>query len=297
MFSDLCSRRDVLRVAGATVLTSLPEVAWARSAPAAQAEKHSVYERAVRASAPVAYWRLGESRGPTALDAMGRGNDGRYLGQPRLGQTGAIASDPNRAVGLDGPRTQSHIAVRDHDDFSIATSGQGLSVEVWIRPDVLDFAGETTHSANGYIHWLGKGEKGRYEWGFRFYNRHAERANRLSAYAWNPDGKLGAGAYVEERLTAGAWVYLVATFDDPRKANARVRLYKDGAPSVHNPSPGTLYKSYHLAPRPGPAPVRLGTRDRRSFLTGGLDEVAIYPRVLTAEEIRLHWRIARQKQD
>jgi hypothetical protein len=27
------------------------------------------------------------------------------------------------------------------------------------------------------------------------------------------------------------------------------------------------------------APLRLGTRDRISFLTGGLDEVAVYPRV------------------
>jgi hypothetical protein len=31
--------------------------------------------------------------------------------------------------------------------------------------------------------------------------------------------------------------------------------------------------------------VRLATRDFASFLTGALDEVAIYPRVLSAEEI------------
>src|SRR5690348_18054501 len=47
------------------------------------------------------------------------------------------------------------------------------------------------------------------------------------SYVWNPDGKLGAGAYVEDRLAAHAWVYLVATFDDPGKPNARVQLYKD----------------------------------------------------------------------
>jgi hypothetical protein len=35
----------------------------------------------------------------------------------------------------------------------------------------------------------------------------------------------------------------------------------------------------------GSAPVRLGTRDEGSFLAGGLDEVAIYPRVLSASEI------------
>jgi hypothetical protein len=31
--------------------------------------------------------------------------------------------------------------------------------------------------------------------------------------------------------------------------------------------------------------VRLGTRDFGSFLIGGLDEVAVYPRVLSAAEV------------
>jgi hypothetical protein len=35
--------------------------------------------------------------------------------------------------------------------------------------------------------------------------------------------------------------------------------------------------------------VRLGTRDLRGFLTGGLDEVAVYPYVLAPQEIRRHW--------
>jgi hypothetical protein len=53
------------------------------------------------------------------------------------------------------------------------------------------------------------------------------------------------------------------------------------------PSPGVLYNNpkWQIRPRHGTAPVRLGTRDAKSFLHGGLDEVAIYPRVLSAEEI------------
>lgn len=121
------------------------------------------------------------------------------------------------------------------------------------------------------------------------------RPNRISAYVWNPDGKLGAGAYVEDRLTQGAWIYLVATYDDPRKPDAQVRLYKDGEAGSHNESSGTLYKSYDIMPKHGPAPVRLGTRDLRGFLTGGLDEVAVYPRVLGAEEIQHHWNVAQGK--
>jgi hypothetical protein len=297
MLDDSWSRRDLLAFAGAAVFTALPGVARARSASPAKDAGHSAYERAVLRSAPAAYWRLGESRGPAAHDATGHGNEGRYVGRPNLGQAGAIASDPDRAVGLDGPRTKSYVAVRDHHDFSIATSGKGLTVEAWMRPDVLDFEGEQADRRDDFVHWLGKGEKGRYEWGFRFYSRRTARPNRISAYAWNPDGKLGAGAYVEDRVTAGAWVYLVATFDDPRKPNAQVRLYKDGEPSPHNTSPGTRYNRYDVTPRHGSAPLRLGTRDLRGFLTGGLDEVAIYPRVLAAEEIHHHWKVAQGRRD
>jgi hypothetical protein len=52
------------------------------------------------------------------------------------------------------------------------------------------------------------------------------------------------------------------------------------------PSSGTLYSTYGIVPAHGTAPLRLGTRDNLSFtLNGGLDEVAIYPRVLTPGEI------------
>lgn len=57
------------------------------------------------------------------------------------------------------------------------------------------------------------------------------------------------------------------------------------------PDKGTLYSSYDIKPVHGPAPLRLGTRDLGSFLTGGLDEVAVYPRVLTAAEIKENHRI------
>jgi concanavalin A-like lectin/glucanase superfamily protein len=292
MFDMLPSCRTLLIVACVTLSTSGPDIVHAQSAPRTDPTKRSKYPQAVLASAPTAYWRLGESRGSEAHDATGRGNDGQYFGRPEFGQKGALPFDMDLAVGLPGVRTRSYVEVRDRTEFSIATSGKGLTVEGWMRPDSLEFKGEHAGSADDYIHWLGKGEKGRYEWGFRFYSRSSRRPNRISAYVWNPNGKLGAGAHTEDPLTVGAWIYLVATFDDPRESNAQVHLYKDGQPSPHNKSPGALYSSYHVLPQHGPTPLRLGTRDLRSFLTGGLDEVAIYPRVLKAEEISRHWKAA-----
>jgi hypothetical protein len=261
-----------------------------RPPPPVLQESHVCYHEAVLAAHPVAYWRLGERPGAhTAADATPHKHDGRYHRRPLLGQPGALALDRDTAMGLDGPKSKAYVEVPAAKAFSVATSGRGLSVELWMRPDALDFAGENKDPKNAYIHWLGKGEKGEFEWGFRFYNHHAERPNRISAYIWNRKGGEGAGAYFEDRLVKHQWIYIVATFDDPHTPDARVRIYKDGEPSKHNASRGTLYKSYDIKPTTGKAPVRLGTRDLHGFLTGGLDEVAVYPYVLTPQEIRRHW--------
>ena len=53
------------------------------------------YRDAVLAKDPVAYWRLGEAAGPTAVDDTGNGHDGTYCGYPSYGQPGAIQGDPN----------------------------------------------------------------------------------------------------------------------------------------------------------------------------------------------------------
>jgi hypothetical protein len=254
----------------------------------------SAYASAVLADSPVAYWRLGERPGATtAADASTHKHNGKYHGKPKLGEPGALSHDKNTALGLGGPKTKSYVEVPTNKAFSVATSSKGLSVEVWLRPDALSFAGEKSKDAkNPYIHWLGKGEGRAQEWGFRFYSSKAtDRPNRISAYIWNASGDQGSGAYFQDKITPGKWLHIVATYDDPHHPNAQVRIYRNGVASPHNSSRQALYKSYHIKPTAGTAPVRLGTRDLRSFLTGGLDEVAVYPHVLTPAQIRRHWQL------
>jgi hypothetical protein len=65
-----------------------------------------------------------------------------------------------------------------------------------------------------------------------------------------------------------------------------VSIYRNGVRQLGPPSSGTLYRTFNISPAHGSAPVRLGARDNLTLtLAGGLDEVAIYPRVLTAAEI------------
>ena len=252
-----------------------------------------VYRPLILAAKPVGYWRLGESSGAVAADETRNQHQGKYVKQPKLGQPGAISGDFISSITLDG---KSYVEIPDHPAFSQPTSGAGLTVEVWMRPDKLDFADATPVK---YIHWLGKGEAGRHEWGFRFYTRgDGERPNRISAYIWNPSGQLGAGAYFQDRLLAGKWIHVVACYElgDATAGfrRAGVRIYKDGVLRQGPPSKGTLYRNppdWNIMPQHGAAPVRLGTREAKGFFVGGLDELAIYPRVLSPEEIRLHYEV------
>jgi concanavalin A-like lectin/glucanase superfamily protein len=288
------SRRDVLKVAGVAGTSCFINARLIRIARASDA-----YSSVVLAKGPVGYWRLGETPGPTALDSSGRGYDGVYLGNPAFGQTGAIAGALDTAVGFNGPGFMDYVEIAEPADgsqaFSQPTSGVGLTVEAWMRPDVLTFTGETSDT---YIHWFGKcvSGSGQCEWGFRFYSLDSpSRPNRISAYIWNPNGGEGAGAYFQDQLVPGAWMYIVAVYE-PGDMNTRppagVHIYKNGVHRLGPPSPGTLYRTYSIMPANGPLPVRLGTRDAAisgsgsvSYLTGGLDEVAIYPRALSADEI------------
>ena len=96
-------------------------------------------------------------------------------------------------------------------------------------------------------------------------------------------------------MKVNEWMYIVACFDpgNKDKPGAGVSIYKNG---VLRGSPasqhGALYSSFGINPQAGTAPLRLGTRNLTSFFAGRLDEVAIYPRVLSAAEIRAHYQAA-----
>ncbi len=276
------TRRALTETIGSAVLAGLSAHRRAAGMPVP-------YHERVLAKRPVGYWRFEESGGPVARDWTRDHHDGTYQGGVAFGQAGAIHSERDAAIGLNGK--DAFVLVPDSTAFSQPTSGRGLTVEAWFRPDVLMFEGQEDH----YVHWLGKGQTGAYEWGFRFYSQNSSRPNRVSAYIWNPTSLTGgqnegAGAYFQDQLTVREWIHVVACYDpgDASTPGAGVSIYKNGvlrgSPAT---SSGALYSNpkFDIHPQHGTAPLRLGTRDLGSFLFGGLDEVAIYPRVLSAEEV------------
>ncbi len=252
----------------------------------------SAYRKAILASAPLAWWRLGETMGPTAFDEMKK-HPGKYRGPMGFGRPGAIKSGPNKAIEV---KAKAWVEAPDRKAFSQPTSGAGLSVEAWMRPDKnLAFDGQGDAPEGPYVHWLGKGGPAAQEWALRFYSKKSKtRPNWVSAYVFNAAGGLGAGAHFKGPVKALEWLHVVACFEpgDKNMPQAGVRLYVNGVLRQGPPAAGTLYSSFGIVPRHGKAPVRLGTRDLLSFLHGGLDEVAIYGRVLRPGEVMAHWKAA-----
>jgi hypothetical protein len=254
------------------------------------------YAQAVREDRPVGYWRLNElTYDQLVADESGQRRDGSFVGRPSLGEQGAIQGITNCSMSFS---SQAHIEIPHSKDFSIQTSGEGLSVEVWMSPEVLHFKGE---DGKKYIHWLGKGDAKRMEWGFRLHSSdHPSRSKKISAYAWNPQGGLGAGAFCKGDLVAeGKWIHLVACFQhyvDPCVKKTGVQLYVNGDLVKGPPTRSTLYLNegfWSVVPESRNAPLRIATRSATadSFLTGRIDEVAIYPKVLPPERIKRHYDV------
>ncbi len=165
-----------------------------------------------------------------------------------------------------------YIEIPDSDDFSVSTTGS-LTVSAWMRPDTLTFP---KTEGSGYVHWMGKGEKGEQEWVFRMYSQGntENRGNRISFYVFNLAGGLGVGSYFQDPITAGQWIHVVGVTDTQMTS-----IYKDGVLRKTDRYHGTI------TPEHGTAPLRIGTRDLNSFFQGSIRQVRVWNRALTGAEI------------
>jgi hypothetical protein len=181
-------------------------------------------------------------------------------------------SNGNSYLRFDG--IQSYIEIPDSPDFSLSTAG-GLTVSAWIRPEVLTFP--TTEK--GYVHWMGKGGAGQQEWVFRIYSQDndAGRDNRISFYVFNPDGGEGVGSHYQDPdnpVQAGVWLHVAGAAD-----TERTYIYINGAPIDSD-----VYRE-RIQPQRGTAPLRIGTRDFKSYFQGEIREVRLWNRKLADAEI------------
>ena len=161
----------------------------------------------------------------------------------------------NSSAYFDG--NESYLEIPDNDAFSISTTG-ALTISVWVSPEVLNFQ---KAEAGGYVHWMGKGVPHQHEWVFRMYNKdlsqgQEDRPNRMSAYAFNLEGGLGAGSYVQEQVQENEWIHFVARYDVETN---KITLFKNG---VQKDQDDLYDATYGVQVQNGTAPLRLGTRSQ-----------------------------------
>jgi len=140
---------------------------------------------------------------------------------------------------------------------------------------------------------LGKGDHSGFTSGTdqEFHLRYDHQ--QLKGYAFNRDGGLGAGEAFD--VVPEQWYDVALEFDpgDYRDPDAGVHMIVDGAELPIGP--GSRYRSnpctaadpkcWTIDSRNGNAPLRIGTADGETFFAGDVDEVAIFDRLLTADEL------------
>jgi hypothetical protein len=203
----------------------------------------------------VSYWKLDEGSGITAFDSVGT-NDGTLVNGPdwKTGQVGgALEFYQSDYVSIP-------------DDASLNPSY--ITVEAWIYP-----------TSYGYYRSI---VAKRYYSGWSYpYNSYilCLRQNTANpAFAVAVDGKT-ANAVSEDAVSMDAWSHLVGTYD-----GETIKIYVNRVlVGTNTELIGSIDKRSY--------PLYIGhTVSTNNYYYGKIDEVAIYNRALTPEEIQQHYQ-------
>ncbi|WP_265867095.1 LamG-like jellyroll fold domain-containing protein [Streptomyces sp. SKN60] len=251
-----------------TQVTDANKGMWKVSAPRFSAGS-TAYADTVRASGPSEYWRLGDRRGITAASALPEGADGDYGDNVALGTYGAFADGDDTAAGLNG---DSYIQVAD-----ASLNGTALSAELWFRTDK---PGILLTESNADI------------------SEDQVPTHATPLLYVGTDGKLHGQFYSEttnwippvskNTVNDSQWHHAVVTGNGNTSA-----LYVDGV--LAGQISGTIThldqtRIFFGKGRTGSRWTALDSSDPWGYFSGALDEVAFYPKALTAAEINAHYR-------
>lgn len=253
------------------------------------ADTESVYSTVVTNSAPVAYWRLGQTGGLVASADAAEHLNGYYVGlgdsvgPGNLGQPGPRPADglhgmpsDNRAVHLDGGT--SYVSVPNHEDLQI---GGELTLEAWIRLDQLP-----SGNAGIVAKYEGSGSQ-------RSYNLyvHAQNGGQGAlGMVVSPDGTFGSALDMVDTtpLPMNEWLHVTGVF----KPDEYMRLYVNGQ-LVEARTEGTTDIPTQI--HEGTADLWIGAQfssDQTFRFPGSIDEVAVYARAFSGDEVLSHYLAA-----
>jgi hypothetical protein len=203
-----------------------------------------------------AYWPVDEGSGSSTADLSGKGNNGALQGPTWTGATASTAFYNAAALSFNGT---SH-AVNVGSGASLTNLTNNFSVAAWIRPQSLNGVRRIiSHARNNGNNGWGLGIR---DGGLRF-----------TTYGVRDyDTNIGI-------LAAQQWVHVAAVMG----SNNHVTFYVNGVAvqTVAGSAPGRVATSPMLLGASTP----VNSTTQYEFFSGLMDEVRVYGRVLSAEEI------------
>jgi YD repeat-containing protein len=212
------------------------------------------YAAAVLGDGPEAYWKLDEASGTTANDATGHGHTGTIAGGVTLGAPGALVGDPDTAMHFDGSTGKITVA----NLTGLPSGASPYTIEAWVN-----FTGSGNQGMAGW---------GNYGTALQMNVLRTESNYGIRNYWGNND------LWVATPINpwSGAWHYVVASYDGTTR-----RIYYDGM-WINQDTPA--------APNVQLTNFTLGVSNSTEWLAGTLDDVAIYTRALSQDQIWTHYQ-------
>jgi len=258
--------------AGQFLLTGRAMVGGVTQSVSLRLHVESNHSALMTALNPVHYWRLGEP--DDTGDAVDRAGDweGQYWG-PSPGWSGAIVHDADTATRFDGNDDRVYLGPQD-------MPGQVFTIMAWVCPtrhdhllgrDARIIAKATDVTPIGTCWLIRTGAVGA---GTRL-------VFALSTHADQALADLGFGTTSavtsSEDIPLNKWALVTATYD-----GVLMRIYQDGQLAGQIPKTGFITKRLAVNVWIGGSP---SNRKDRPW-EGKIDEVAIFDRVLTPEQIK-----------
>lgn len=249
--------------------TATNAIAWTGCMVVLRAAAPTYADIILATSGLLHYWRLGDPSG--SVMAAETGTAGSYTGTPTLGATGALAGDADTAVTFNGS-SQAASAAANLSAVSTLTIEFWLKVSSWGGADQLAFEYTTNYntSTGGFVVNPNDSGSGRFQ----------------VAMTGNSGGNYDAWSFA--RPSTGVFHHYALILDRTQAANSQIGpLYMDGvARSLQqNQTPAADITGNFVN-----STLYFMSRATTSLrLAGTLDEVALYNRALTAQEVLDHY--------
>jgi len=245
----------------ATILILLPVQATALTYQEVMSSQTSGRVLGAATAGLVGYWNFDEGTGSIAADASGNNNNGTISG------ANWTAGKVGNALSFNGTNSFVNAGSGASLDDIPQQGGGGMTVAFWINP---------ASNTSNFI--LSKGPHTNNSGAWEITKSSATNPARLSFFK---EGAADFTADWNSVLTTGTWQHIVLAWDGTM-ALGGISVYKNGSLVTGGGSNGDGAAGNSDAANN----LSIGSSDGTSgFLDAGLDEVRIYNRVLTAQEV------------